>query len=155
MARKLTKQQQDARDRYCRQYRQCQYTLACGQFVDFGYHFSKDLQLEHIWNRTSPKHCEHFSNYARVCPAAHDWKHANSAIARIAITWYKWRLATVMHAGPEHFDRAHIKEMTGQDPVGWVAHKVAELKSMPARRGVPRLPEWCERKADQLLEACV
>lgn len=135
---------------YVSEFTSCQYTPLIRMHVSIPVHFKSELELEHIWNKNSPKYQEHWSNYAMASPGAHVWKHENSDLARIVITWFKWRLSVVSDDG-RHFDREHIKSMTGQDPIGWVANKVDELMNAPDRRGVKRLPEWVKTYASDLL----
>ena len=125
------------RRNYLRDFPRCQYTVACGAHVSFGSHPATETCVEHIWNRRGPG-SEHWSNYASVCPAAHDWKHANSVEGRVAIMHYKMFLAR-QTGDADHFDINAINAAAGKNVAGWVESKMDSL------------PEWCKDKALLLL----
>lgn len=133
----LTPEHKQLRADYLAENPQCQYTVACGMDVSFYGHISKKLCVEHIWNRKGPM-SEHWSNYATVCPAAHDWKHANSVPARIAIMHFKAKLA-MLTGNVDHFDTMALSDAAGQDVLEWV------------RRKLPECPKWAARKGEDLL----
>jgi hypothetical protein len=128
------------RKAYLREYPECQYSAAIGRYVAFGTHVHSTLAIEHIWNRKGPK-SEHWSNYATVCPAAHDWKHENSIAARIGIMWLKHDLAA-RTGKQEHFDLDALREASGFWIPGWIESKVLSGD----------LPEWAEELGRDLLE---
>ena len=118
------------KDEYRIQYPQCQYALACGEFVRFPIHFGSWLELDHIWGRD--KCGEHWSNYAIGSCAAHLWKHRNLTVARIAIMAYKYRLAKLTGDG-RHFDLDVLEQVSGYRLPGWIENQVAD----------ENLPSWC------------
>jgi hypothetical protein len=130
----------ELRKAYLRDYPECQYSIAIGRYVSFRGHVHSALAIEHIWNRKGP-HSEHWSNYATVCPAAHDWKHARSVEARIGILWYKHELA-VQSGDERHFDLEALRSAAGLWVPGWIEAKVES----------GTLPPWAEELGRDLLE---
>jgi len=134
---------------YLTDWPQCQYSQAVGRYVDAwawqGLRRPRRrlivaTEVEHIWNRHGAA-SEHPSNYASVCRPLHQWKHANSVVARIAITHFKWELAK--KSGDEsHFDRQALRHIAGRDVLGWIEAKLA----------TDVLPDWCAEKAMDILE---
>jgi hypothetical protein len=130
----------ELRKAYLRENPECQYSIAIGRYVSFGTHLHSALCIEHIWNRKGPA-SEHWSNYATVCPAAHDWKHDNSVEARIGILWLKHDLAK--KTGDErHFDLEALRAASGLWVPGWIEAKVESGK----------LSRWAEELGRDLLE---
>ena len=77
-----------------------------------------------------------------MSPSAHTWKHANSVVARIAITWFKHDLAKRTGDWEKHFDRDALRAAAGMDVVGWVEAKLDTVD----------LPAWAEEMAMDFLE---
>lgn len=76
-----------------------------------------------------------------MCREAHDWKHRNSVIARIAISHFKWKLS-LSTGDSSHFDLDALKGISGKHVIGWVEMKME----------TDVLPEWCRKMAVALVE---
>ena len=119
---------------YLTEFPDCQLTEAIGQYVNFGHHIHDQNCVHHIWGRRG-KH-EHWSNYATVSPAAHDWAHRNSVVARISLMRFK------MVLGGDHFDLDVLRAASGFIIPGWVHNKLMTVE----------LPSWCAEMGFDLLE---
>lgn len=128
---------------YRKQFPHCQYTKAVGRFIRLPEGLGH-LELDHIWGKYGKK-SEHWSNYAMASHGAHQlWKHHMDVVtSRVAITWYKWRLASAT-GDSRHFDRDALAELTtGGDVVAWVERKLDTV------------PWWCRRMGEELVRECV
>ena len=143
MGTKQSKEEiRELRAEYLEFFPACQFTECFGRFVTFPRHFVKQVCVEHLWGRVG-RSAEHWSNYATVLPGPHDWKHENLTIARVAMMWFKHRLARLTK-DDRHFDLDVLRDVMGRRPIGWV-----EVQLETAG-----LPEWCERMGMDLVEAC-
>ena len=137
------------KDDYLKAYPKCQYTAACGRYVNFGRHINYAPEVDHIWVRALGPKTETWSNYATATPAAHAWKHNNLVVAKIAIHWFKWDLARRMGETDEtelrHFDVDELRAACGMWVPGWIENKVTTIDMLPG---------WCCEMALALLEGC-
>lgn len=132
------------RANYLKEFPRCQYTMAVGHVVLFrnsGMFDPASLCVEHIWNRKGDL-SEHVSNYASVMPVPHEWKHANSVLARIAITEFKVQLDEI-EGGNRHFDIDALREIAGFDVPGWVENKMQSYA----------MPRWCFNMGEKVIRA--